>query len=161
MNIAVMPALLFLIACGGNTEREMDSARDELSKAEYEAEAGPKIVPAADLPADLQTAAASGGDLPCGLPRIPGELQSHKVDRYSHAFLSARPFGEVAGFYKLAADKAGHSATVAAMPGTIEVNVAIPDGATCSVQAQDGGVHRTPEGEDKPATGVIISQEHA
>lgn len=88
-------------------------------------------------------------------------MQSHKVDQYSHAFVSARPFGEVAGFYKLAADRAGHTVTVAAMPGTIEVKVAIVGGAMGSVQARDGGVHRTPEGEEKPATGVVISQEHA
>ena len=96
--------------------------------------------------------------MPCGLPRIPGELQSHKVDQYSHAFLSTRPFGEIAGFYKLAAEKAGHVASVATMTGTIEVKVAIPAGESCSVQAQDGGIHRTPEGEDRPATGVVITQ---
>lgn len=156
--ISTLPILLTLSACGSDGDNIIGSPADDIAQDEYETQAGPKVSAAEDLPDDLRAAAAGPGDLPCDLPRIPGELQSHKVDRYSHAFLSARPFGEVAGFYKLAADKAGHATTIATMPGTIEVKVAMAAGESCSVQAQDGGVHRTPEGEDKPATGVIVTQ---
>jgi hypothetical protein len=156
--ISILPILLTLSACGSGGDNTVGSPSTDVSQDEYEAQAEPKISAAADLPDDLQAAALAPGDMPCGLPRIPGELQSHKVDQYSHAFLSTRPFGEIAGFYKLAAEKAGHVASVATMTGTIEVKVAIPAGESCSVQAQDGGIHRTPEGEDRPATGVVITQ---
>ncbi|MFL9841835.1 hypothetical protein ABS767_12745 [Sphingomonas sp. ST-64] len=154
MRIAVLVSAAVLISgCGSD-----DGA--EGSQAAYEAEQGPRIIAAADLPADLRSAAGKPGNLPCRLPRIPGEFQSHKVDRYSHAFLSPRPYGEVAGFYRLAAELAGHDATVETMPGVINVAIRVDSGTTCVLTASDGGTHRNPEGEATPVTSAVVAEKH-
>ncbi|MFL9841829.1 hypothetical protein ABS767_12715 [Sphingomonas sp. ST-64] len=94
---------------------EVKAARDALSPA-------------------LAQAAKTGGDLACGLPRLPGASARESLpDR--PGFVTKETPATVAAFYWAAADAAGGFAMVGATPAPF-ARIHLPDGRNCHVTAQ-------------------------
>ncbi|MGB3471861.1 MAG: hypothetical protein WBA51_13650 [Erythrobacter sp.] len=127
---ASIALLTTLSACGGAEPSADDMINDATDMAADITAASSR------LPQELRLAAGASGDMPCGLPKLPGARVARSINPASSTYNTDSEPAEVAAFYSAAAEARGATATTGGPHGMTVIKLALGEEGDCEVVAQ-------------------------